>query len=157
MGIRKPRIAEADYISNDILIQFVGEWLRTPAYNEGHKLAQDASSALCGRPLMLDASVWDNWAEAFERLMGKELHPWYVAIDRRKGSKCAKCANRNTRDTTRIASDPLADTSQNGEVSPNREHSFTPHATTPADRLVQARLRTKVALLKRELGATEVS
>jgi hypothetical protein len=151
MRQRKPRIADEDYLSDDDLIMggVEGEWVRTPAYKQGHKVSRDGSTAICGRPLIVSHEHWEAFRSAYEHIFGEALLPYFIALDKRKGEKCSPCKGKDMFDLV----DPMAETLT---PEPDVPH-FTEHVVTNADRLQTARFRSKVAYVQREFGATTVS
>lgn len=147
-----PRIAAEDYLTDDDLIMggVEHEWVRVPAYKDGHRVSRNGTTAICGRPLTIDQSWYENFRSAFKRIFDKDLPDWYLAKDVRKGSKCAGCK----RDDPFELVDPMAES----EPAPStyREHKFTPHETTIPDRMEEARLRSKVGMVSRILEVESV-
>jgi hypothetical protein len=143
-----PRIAAEDYLTDDDLIMggVEHEWVRVPAYKDGHRVSRDGTTAICGRPLTISTEFYESFSSAFKRIFNKDLPEWYVAHDRRKGSKCAGCKRDDPFDLV----DPMAP-----EPVARQEHVFTPHPTVP-DRMEEARLRSKVGMVSRILDVEPV-
>jgi hypothetical protein len=153
MAIRKPRIAEDDYLIDDDLILggVMHEWVRCAAYKDGHRVSRDGTTAICGRPLVPDYGAWENFRSAYEAIFDKALPDWYIARDVHKDSKCAKCEGEDPFDLV----DPMAIPQPDSEVFTIREHSFTDHEPTASDRLQQTRFRSKVAMVEREFSGVK--
>lgn len=60
---------------------YEGQWVRCSRYKEGHRVARDLDTALCGRPV------------------APEYHAW-VVLETRKTTLCSQCANKDTVDYT---------------------------------------------------------
>ena len=97
-----PRIAPEDELSSDDLFMHRGEWVRTASYQEGHVVGMDSKTAPCGRPLTVGWEWWNQYRRFLETYRShtpsgreKTADPgeFYIALDRRKGSKCTQCKN----------------------------------------------------------------
>lgn len=106
-----------------------GEWVRASWYTEGHRVCRDLRTALCGRPLDL------------------HLHKWVVPETRKTG-RCSYCNNGKNRDMTQVPQAAQFDVVLASQVS------RLPVSTEGRKSAIE--FESKVALVKRLLGATEV-
>lgn len=106
-----------------------GEWVRASWYTEGHRVCRDLRTAFCGRPL--DA----------------HLHKWIVPETRKTG-RCSFCNNGKNRDMTQVPQSAQFDVVLASQVARL--------PVTTEGRRSAIEFESKVALVKRLLGATEV-
>ena len=153
-------IAEADRLIPEDLLSgtFTDEWVRTPAYKEGHRVSVVGHSSWCGLQLVLDEQWWESFQAYLKVLSGqgkgnkgkKKWMPrdWYIAIDRRvEDSHCTDCRKKDL--YAGLVEDPTV------EVVVPITGDYSPFVDpTPAEQLEYQRFLTKVMFVARELGAT---
>lgn len=122
-------------------------WIRNRMSSQGHRLSPDRHTAYCGFTLAVD-EYW--YEETFRPWMlkwfEKDTGDFFIAIDKRKGGKCAGCKPKNAYPDARyVDEEPVPQ-----EVpAPAR---FIPES--PTEIAAQARFMSKVAWVAQELGAT---
>lgn len=159
-----PRIDTGDYITSDDFVVFVGEYARCPLWDEGHIIADAVGNTPCGRTFDIGWEAWES-VRRFRRQTPIGLTPkgktrirydgeWYVALDRRKGNKCAECGRRwALHQTLEEFRSKVRATSRNLESDaplPRRTRS------DEAMRVRDLQFVQRVQLVKTMLGAVEV-
>lgn len=142
-----PRAKAADHLTVDAAKSLAGTrtYVRVAQYKKGHLISPSSpDDAKCGDALFVDTEWWDTVFRPFaERYGGSDPGEWYIALDSRKGDKCAACGS----------ADLYADTEFKFKKAAPYEPPTEQPVSTPAQRLEAQRNNAAVSRIAREFDA----